>query len=172
MAVNWVSNTSVTILPVVWWERYEINCQIALGSSKVVHPPEKRAPQYFHPGLLLRCGIQRRCSSTQTWCCVPEEEVIFDCKINISDISGFWYSKVATCIWTMLATHLTTMSLTVPHLLFFIMCSNGLVEKMFNNSVKLKKHMFTSHLRKSFWKWKFESSPFWMNFWANCLRKG
>ena len=52
----------------------------------------------------------------------------------------------------MLATHLTTMSLTVPHLLFFIMCSKGLVEKMFNNSVKLKKHTFTSHLRKSFWK--------------------
>ena len=27
-----------------------------------------------------------------------------------------------------------------------------------------------SHLRKSFWKWKFDNSPFWMNFWANCLR--
>ena len=88
MAVNWVSNTSVTILPVVWWERYQINCEIgrvSLGSSKVVHPPEKRAPQYFHPGLLLRCGIQRRCSSNQTLCCVPEE-TIFDCKINTSDI--------------------------------------------------------------------------------------
>ena len=27
-----------------------------------------------------------------------------------------------------------------------------------------------THLRKSFWKWKFDNSPFWMNFWANCLR--
>ena len=46
----------------------------------------------------------------------------------------FWavsvHVNVATCIWTMLATHLTTMSLTVPHLLFFIMCSKGLVEKI------------------------------------------
>ena len=38
--------------------------------------------------------------------------------------------KTGTCIWTMLATHLTTMSLTVPHLLFFIMCSKGLDHKL------------------------------------------
>lgn len=41
-----------------------------------------------------------------------------------------------TCIWTMLATHLTTMSLTVPHLLFFIMCSKGLVHKIFRGSAQ------------------------------------
>ena len=73
-----------------------------------------------------------------------------------------------TCIWTMLATHLTTMSLTVPHLLFFIMCSKGLVQKIFRGSAG--NYTWKSHLRKSFWKWKFDSSPFWMNFWASCLR--
>ena len=46
-----------------------------------------------------------------------------------------------TCICTMLATHLTTMSLTVPHLLFFIMCSKGLVHKIFRGSVGNLLHM-------------------------------
>ena len=81
--------------------------------------------------------------------------------------------NVATCIWTMLATHLTTMSLTVPHLLFFIICSKGLIEKIGQyicaNQLNLN---FNDDLRKSFWKWKFDNSPFWMNFWASCLRKG
>ena len=36
---------------------------------------------------------------------------------------------------TMLATHLTTMSLTVPHLLFFMMCSKGLGDTKITTSI-------------------------------------
>ena len=51
------------------------------------------------------------------------------CQLDLKIIEFFWrikYRYVFTCICTILATHLTTMSLTVPHLLFFMMCSKGL----------------------------------------------
>ena len=52
------------------------------------------------------------------------------CQLDLKLVEFFTRIKYRygfTCICTILATHLTTMSLTVPHLLFFMMCSKGLM---------------------------------------------